>query len=330
MVRVSDIKGLVKHRDEGIIVIVGKDAYERGEAIKGVIGGNDTGVLYGEGLTVASLLQELDTVPLFGDGHRVVVYNIDKASKCVIEALKGYISKPMESLSLVLTASSLPSNTVISKGAEKNGVLLRIADLKDWERERNIQPWIVQRFTDAGKKVSGAACVAIIKGVGTDKQLLVNEIEKLVIFVGDRGTIEVGDVAAITTMATTETIWQWRDALLDGDGSGALRIGKALLYDGAPIQMLLANLRTQYQTGYKVCDVIEGGGAAHDVTALFPYMRGNILERNMSQCRKYGSERFRKGLIEINASDLLSRNSMLADDFIVETLMVKLTDGEVI
>ena len=309
-----------------VYLLISKDLYDREEALKYILDISRAITIFeGERLYPQILLQEIETLSFLEEHKTVVIKDIEKLPAQTSTALKEYLESPADTVSVVLTTCSLPSNSKILKLSDKHGIVLNIADMKLWEKKKYLASWVRDIVKKENKTIDVATSTRMIDRIGIDKHILRNEIDKLICYVDTRNTIKAQDIEDICCTTNTETIWQWRDAIFSRNTSAALRIGKKMLESGSAIQGLLAQLRTQLQTGYYLSSTIETGGTRDSITKAFPYMRGNILERNISSSSSYGSNSFRKGLIAIHNTDLKSKTIDVSHELLLETLMIKLT-----
>ncbi len=326
------LRALEKHLEEAapdhfsaLYTILGKDAFQRKTAyervMKFLVG--DALALTGleaEGLDIRTLSDALYSSSLFSQKCWVAIHNCEKLPKPSMEWLEAYFAKPTPKMTLLLTAASLHHGTTFFKKVEKYGIVLDIAEEKPWEKERSCIEG-VQAYL---KGVDSQTAHAIVKQVGTDGETLVQEMEKLICYVGGRREISVKDVAAICTGINSETIWQLGEAIFKLDASTALRIGHALLDEGTPLLSLLRQIRSQFQTDLQVAALLAGGASPAEVTALFAYMKGAILDRHCQAARHYGLERFKAGLLKIDEAELQAKNSAPERE-LLEVLIVRLT-----
>lgn len=317
-----------------IYVVLAKDQFERKAAFDRLIcflQGNEhqaqfsLTTLEAESLS-DSVVQELYASSLFTKKQILVIAQAEKLKAKAKEILEQYFAKPNHSLFLVLSAESLVATTNFYKKAEKAGVILDLNQPeKPWEKEQRLAEWIKAYVTTQGKKIELSTCQYMLQQLGTDQSLLFQELEKLVCFIGDRLEITVSDVSTICLSTNMETGWQLGEAIFKKDSRAALRIAKALLKDGTACIALLRQIRTQFQTEFQVCSILANGGTAADVGSLFPYMKGNILNRHMQMAQGYGIARFQQGLIQIDKTEVLTKNSSIDPELLMDLLLVKLT-----
>lgn len=273
---------------------------------------------------VQMVLQELEMFAFFSKKRVIIVQNADSYDKASTLKLETYCSSPNRTVCLVLTAPSLNRATTFYKKLEKVGVVLDVPEEKPWEKEKSIAQWLHSEALKEGKQLSPQVSQILIKQLGTDQILLSSELEKLICYTGDRKVINEKDVSAVCPVINQENGWQLGEAIFRRETAVALRISKGLLNDGTVLIALLRQIRSQFQTEFQICNILEQGGTPADVSREFPYMKGMILERHVRQSQAYGIQRFKKGILAIDETEIQAKNSGIDADFLAERLMIKL------
>jgi DNA polymerase-3 subunit delta len=238
--------------------------------------------------------------------------------------LSRYVKRPNPQAILLMEGSSLSGTTALAKAVEKEGLLLKIPELRPWEAERSVEDWMQAYVARSQHKLEPAASKVLAKQLGTDKTLLASEIDKLLSYVGERKGITVDDVTAVCCCVPLDTVWQLGEAVLGRQVHQALKITRQQLLGGVQFLGLLWQLRAQLNTAYQVAAILALGGGPQGVSAQFPYMRGKILERNMRLAQAYGLKRFKRAIQLVNQSDSHAKNSQGAAELLAETLIIKL------
>jgi DNA polymerase III subunit delta len=338
-VKLTHLRAFEKHLDGAspnhfstLYVVLGKDPFQRKMAIDKLIsalrkGGSsfEAQTLDGEHLSTKELMNELNAMALFVTQRAIVIENADKLEKEATTALENYFEKPNRSIYLILSASSLHHGTNFYKKSEKIGIVLEFPEEKPWEKERSTQEWINAVAAAEGKSIDAQCCQLLVKLLGTQQELLHNEMQKLFCYVGNRAQITPQDISAIVSSIPLDNGWQLGEAIFRRDGAAALRICKGILLDDTPFFVLLRQLRSQFQTEIQVCSILTQGGGPNEVTKHFPYMKGAILDRHIAFSQGYGMQGFKAGLLTIDEAELQAKNSGLNTDFLAELLMIKLT-----
>ncbi len=337
----TTLRAFEKHIEEAspshfshLYLVIAKDSFARKEAADRLAGFLLAGqkdpqfclkTFNAEQQAIEDILMELNSVSMFSTKRVFMIHNAEKYAKGALEKLEPYFLNPSKDTYLILCIASLAVSTTFYKKSEKAGIILDIPEEKPWEKEKTMQAWIAAQALASGKKISPQACQALVKQSGTDQASLHQELEKLICYCGERIEITAQDVAALCTTVNLETIWQLGEAIFRRDVATALRISKGMMEDGTAFLGLLRQIRSQFQTEFQIACILASGGSAAEVTQQFPYMKGNILDRHMQSVRTYGWQKFKDGLLLIDATELQAKNSGADAELLNELLIIKLT-----
>lgn len=278
----------------------------------------------GNQLVDSKISSELNSFTLFSDKQVFRINQADTIPKATQKVLEDYYQQINPSIFLVLSAPTLNRSTNFYKKAEKAGIVLEIEEEKGAAKESVAIEWVNKSMMNHGKKMSPQVVQVLVKQLGSDLCLLHHEVEKLVCYVGDRQEISALDVKAICTTVSLENIWQLGEAIFNRKTSAALRISKALLKEGTAFIAFLRQLRSQFQTDFQVASILANGGTREEITQLFPYMRGFILDLHVKQAQSYGISAFRKGLLKIDEIEWMAKSSSGDDELLNEILITYL------
>lgn len=157
------------------------------------------------------------------------------------------ISLINEAVELVFVEENAEKNTLY-KAIEKNGEVTEFAPLKLPQLIQNIQ------------KICGAYQVKIDNGTakyfvelcGTSMQELINEIRKLIEYVGPNGVITTKDIDLLSIKQIDSVIFDLTDNLGKKDTKKAIEVLNNLLYEKEPIQKILITLYNHFKKLYIV------------------------------------------------------------------------------
>lgn len=314
-----------------IYLVIAKDAFDRKQAVEKLLErlGKNKAVASFDAVAqnIPDILNSLRTLSLFGDQQIVIVNHLEELTAKQLEPLMDYVENPSKGAILIGTAETLKSTLNFYKTVDKAGTILEIAQPdKPWEKEKAAVGWLQELVAEEGKRMDQATAQFMIQNLGSEHAILHQEVEKLVLYVGERKEITIKDVSAICGLTNQETVWQLGEAIFRGDSAAALRIMKAQLEEGQPFLVLIRQLRTQFMNGLQICSLLAQGGGPEDVVRVFPYLRGNLLQKQISQSQGYGLNHFRKGIIRLDTAELQAKNSSLSDgyDTLADILLIKL------
>jgi DNA polymerase-3 subunit delta len=165
----------------------------------------------------------------------------------------------------------------------------------------------------------------LIELVGPEAGLLVSEVEKLAVYVGDRRKIHRDDVARIVGAGRIETIWKVLDAATTGHGDLALEDLDGLLSSGEyPVGMLAAmsfSLLKVHHAGRLRKARVDVREACREA-GIFPY----LVEKTQQQHAHLGPGRVDRLPELLLQADLdLKGSSLLEPRVILERLLIRLS-----
>ena len=191
----------------------------------------------GEALKVLAKLREaLQTLPFFGSGKVIWLQNCNfladeraATAQAVTESLVSLAQElkdfAWQNVRLLISAGKVDKRKVFYKALDKLGTVEALAgwsvDDRNWADQA--EAWARKAIRARQKAISDEALAELISRVGPNARQLDSEIEKLVLYVGDRQEIEHEDVAAICIRNKTARAFALGDALGDRDLPRVLR-----------------------------------------------------------------------------------------------------------
>lgn len=275
--------------------------------------------LNGSQHSVNDLIQEIGSMSFFAKKRVVIFENAQELKKEETAKLEPYFSQPDSSVFLVMTASAINRATRFYKQSEKAGVILDIEPEKPWEKEASLIEYAAGWFKQEGIQLQAGFAQSLVKSVNNDQALLLQEMEKISCYLGERKEATLEDLQMIGAGQTVQNAWQLGDAIFSRRGGDALQISQRLLDGGEPVIGLLRALRAQFQTR-----LMGATAQPEDVQGRFPYLRGQMLHKQIQQARQYGADSCRKGLLLIDEAELSAKNSAITPGLILETLIFNL------
>lgn len=279
----------------------------------------------GHQLQMDALLFELQSSSFFVERQVVLVKEVEKSKKAAgLDKLQTYLNRPNPTKFLLLTASSLRKDDALYKMVEKAGVILDIPDPKPWEKEKLCIEWIIQQATSIGKTLSFAAAQYLVKNLGTDQLQLKHELEKLACYADERQEITPDDINLLSARLSLDSIWQLGESILKRETAAALKMGRRIIENGELIP-LIRGLRSQFQTQFQIATILAQGKGAQAISEDFPYMKEQILDRNIQTAQNYGLNFLREGILLLDAAEWQAKSSQEDPTLLVDLLITKLT-----
>lgn len=273
---------------------------------------------------VEAELLELD---LFAVSKIIYLEFCEKLSKKGMEILQHYYLKPQKNIILMMSTSTLNANTNFYKNTEKYGVVFSPEALRSREQEDFCKEWLAKESTKENKILTTKAAELLYQSVGFNYVSLKNELEKLILYVGNEKTITEENVSNLVYAAPQATTWQVSDAILQGNLPLALHYSHLVLNEGSSLIGFIRQLRKPLQTGFELCSAVSQSGNTESFTKKYPYMKGFILEKNIKLARQYGMERFKNALIALDATEFSAKDSVSDEEILLDMLITTLVLG---
>lgn len=212
-----------------MVALVGPDAYLQtvrlGEILAKMPSDLQRLDLDGEKAELADVLDELRSFAMFGGGKLVVVRNADAFITRFREQLETYLEEPSSSGTLVLRATTMPSNTRVYKLIQKVGVVEKCEPPKAADLPR----WIVaQAKAQHHVTILPEAADLLADMIGDDLGRLDNELAKLALQT-DTGKIDAKDVRAGVSFQREQEMWDMTNEIAAGHADEALRRWRRLV-----------------------------------------------------------------------------------------------------
>ena len=152
------------------------------------------------------------------------------AAKEAVEKLTEWLKKGLlDGQVLILTAGKVLRSSVFFKVCQKQGEVEDFGGgLKSWEREKLADQRLETLAKKAGLVFDTDARTEFLNRVGFDTRSLVQEIEKLRLYVTGRDRVTVADVREITSIGREAEAWDLLDAFGERDALGVLLTLKRL------------------------------------------------------------------------------------------------------
>jgi len=185
----------------------------------------------GDALTVIGKLREaLNTLPFFGGGKAVWLRDCNflgeerTASSAAVTETLAELAEELNNFSwqnirLLISAGKVDKRKVFYKAVEKIGGVETFSawsvDDRDWAERAEAAA--LNAFKQRAKTIADDALAELINRVGPNPRQLESEVEKLCLFAGERPSIELTDVLAISSRNKSARAFALGDALGDRD-----------------------------------------------------------------------------------------------------------------
>jgi DNA polymerase III subunit delta len=157
-----------------------------------------------------------------------------------LEPFYSYFSNPNPGTCLVFLAQSINRGRKFYKAIEQSGVIMEFGvpkRLQDW------QAWLDSELKSHGKSMRPDVKAFFVEWTGHQPGVLSQELNKLVLYVGDREIIRVEDIKEIVPQTVEATIFELLDAVAARSSEVALQKLHQVLREEHPLKVLTLMVR---------------------------------------------------------------------------------------
>ncbi len=238
------------HGEESYYIDFIADLLEKVVLTEAEKGFNQT-ILYGKEVDMLSIISTAKRYPMMSDFQLVIVkeaqnIKFGKGDTKDADPFASYLENPLRSTVLVFCHKygSLDKRLKIAKAIEKIGVLFESKKLY----ENQVSEWAMNFVGTKGFKLDTKAGAMVAEYLGNDLSKVANELEKVMINMGDRKTITMDDIQKNVGISKEYTSFEFNTAIAKRD---VLKANKIVDYFAAnkkenPLVVTIGQLNTYF------------------------------------------------------------------------------------
>ncbi len=190
--------------------------------------------------------------------------------------------------------------------------------------------WAIAKANDDGVKLDADAARELVDSLGGDMMMIANELEKLVLFVGEKKRISLGDVETLVLAAKQRSFYELTDAISSRDRGRALSVLDAILSTGDGEEAAIGHVYMLSRTFRQMLVILERN--VRDSRALWqalwqgfripPFAAEDVIR----QARRYKSRReLTSAIRRVARADFALRSNPPSKRLVLENLVLDLT-----
>jgi len=259
-----------------------------------------------------------------------------------LAAIEGYCKDPNPDALIVFVADhiSIPADVRRMEMQDKERYqriretmgqycgIVELARVEEGEAVRWISDFCASR--DVPVKIDPDGARELVDALGGDMMMISNELEKLMLYVGARNRITLGDVETMVLAAKQRSLYELTDAISSKDRVRALEVLDAMLSSGDGEEAAIGHIYMLAKTFRQMLVILERN--VRDQRMLWaalwqgfrvpPFAAEDIIR----QARRYKSRRDLTRAIRLVAkADLALRSNPVSKRMVLERLVMDLT-----
>lgn len=271
----------------------------------------------GSDVTPETLASLINTPPMMADWRVVAVREVQAmATNAKLRAtLEGLIQKPAHDLLLILSAVIPSGRAQFYEKLKKQTIAVEFAALS----EADAPDWLIARAAEQELELRVDAARALASAIGPELGRMVQEIQKLRDYVGDRKIVTVDDINALVGTVPRQNRWDWFDQV------GDRRFAEAR-----------SNLRTLFDSGENGVGLVIGlgthflrlalgaSGGQRALEEMLPPHQKWLAGRIAKQARQWSATAAAGALDDLLRADRLLKSASLSDEQVMEELLLRI------
>jgi DNA polymerase-3 subunit delta len=248
-------------------------------------------------------------------------YNNPSTRKKFLE----FIGKSPETTRLVMYESIDPRDVEkhwLVKWAEKNDKLIQTKAFM-LPRMKEMTGWIINETKNQGGQIEPRAAEMLKEMVGVDTRQAGMEISKLMAYVNWARQITTQDVEAVCIVTSQQSVFDFVDALANGNGKSAQHLLHRLLETEDEFSLWGMVVR-QFRLLIQAREILDGRGNKDDVAralGVHPF----VAEKTTQQAARFSIESLESIYRRLLKIDEGVKTSQVTLDLAMDTLVVELT-----
>lgn len=269
-----------------------------------------------------SVVSACNSFSLFGEGPFVVLRNLDAWNAAQKAVIVEYLSDPAPGSDLILLGKKLGARERLLSAVKNSGEVHTL----DQPTGKALVRWAASHAKKLGLDLPEDVAEDLTNRCSGDKMRLLQETEKLALYVGD-ATATHDDVAALCSPDVRSNIFAFVDSLAAGERDKALRLLEELISTGEPPLRLAFMIRRQFQLVARASALIERGTPRKEMASLLkvPPFVARKLEEQVSKLDEEDLERALARILDLESG--LKGGSDLSDELQVELTVLGLSEA---
>ena len=234
-----------------------------------------------------------------------------------------YLKKPVETSIIIINATNItpnPSNEVYK--ALKNYAM--IIDYSDSE-EIEIKGWITRTAAARGIEIKDSAINLFLEYINSDQVRMVNELDKIMNYVGDGGIINEEVVKLLVTRDLSKEIFNLIKAIIAKDLIKTNKIYQTLALQTKDIQGVIAMISNSFKDLLTTAKLLKAGYSQHDISRFYNVSSSRAYYI-VKDAKNFKVEDLEKYIIKMTDLDYKIKSGKIDKNIGIELILLQLND----
>ena len=305
-----------------VYLLLGDDEERKSRGVEKLRAGRTVEAYEASATSPETLVSACSSFSLFGEGPFVVLKDLDAWNAAQKAVIVDYLEDPSPGSDLILLGKKLGARERLLSAVKNAGEVHTF----DQPTGKALVRWLVGHAKKMDLDLPDDVAENLKIRCSGDKMRLLQETEKLTLYVGD-GTATHDDVAALCPPDVQSNIFAFVDSLAGGERDRALALLEDLIGTGEPPLRLTFMIRRQFQLVARTRALLERGTPQKELASRLkvpPFVARKLEE----QGRKLDEEDLERALAQIQDLESgLKGGADLSDQLQVEMTVLRLSEA---
>lgn len=279
--------------------------------------------------SMSNIIEETLTMPFISEKKAIVVKNSfiftgEKVSKDltpnndqILEFLNKYDGENL--IIFEIYQNKLDERKKITKTLKQKGKLSKVEQMS----EEEIKTWIQNKLYENYKDIKQDALNLFIELTGINFNIVSQELEKIILFLGDRATITKEDVNLIINRSLEQNVFLLTEYIQKGQKAKAISLVKDLIIMKEEPIKLLALITSNYRLYYQ-CKILSQKGYSGQQIAKTVNVHPYRVKLALTQVRHYQLNQLLNIIDNCAETDYKLKSSYMDKQLILELFILSL------
>ena len=280
-------------------------------------------IFEGKNTNVSQIIDACDTMPFMSPYRLVVLKNtglIIEGRKNDSSLLEQYLSSLPKTTIIIFIEDKIDKKLKLFKTISKIGSVHQM----NMSSENELVNWILNVFKDNNKDISTKEALYMIRNIGFNMEILLNEINKLISFKNNNDKITINDIDTICTKSVESKIFDLINFMANKNMQNAISIYKNLLVNKTSPFIILNMIARQFRIILQVKYLYNKGYNINSISSELG-LRDFIVKEAFKQSKNFSIKVLLQALNECLSTDENIKTGKMLDELAVELLIIKYT-----
>ena len=213
-----------------------------------------------------ALIGSLPAMSMMAERRYLLADGVDRWRAPQVKAVTAALASAPEEVTVVLIARGAAPKGLAEAVAAAGGEIISY----DAPGKRELPSWLVTGARERGFNLAPQAARALVARLGESMVRLSTELDRLALWAGDGGAVDLEDLERLTTDDSERAGWTLADAVVARDQEAAVAAADELLAEGSAVTPLVYGMASRLRSAHQAAAALEAGTPAQKVEAALP------------------------------------------------------------